>query len=107
MAKGDGEDAAVAVTGGKNQRSLEKPLGAHEVGLKVRSERVAAPSHAGGAQAGAAYQRVIEHGADGSGGRQLAHHRAPHHGKEMGEGQTRLGKEPVTGGPVTKLPAKW
>ena len=105
VAKGDGNDAAVAVAGGKKQRSLEKPLGAHEIGLKVRAERVAAPSHAGGAQAGATHQRVIEHGADGSVGRQLAHHRASHHGKEMGEGQTRFGKEPVTGGPVTKLPA--
>ena len=53
MAKGDGDDAAVAWGRGQQQRSLEKALGAHEIGLKVRSQRVAAPGDAGGAEAGA------------------------------------------------------
>jgi hypothetical protein len=106
MAKGDGDDAAVAIGRGKDQGSLEETLGAYEIGLKARTQRVAAPSHARGAQAGAAHQRVIEHGADGSAGGEFAHHRAPYRGEEMGEGQARFGKEPITGGPVTKRPAE-
>jgi hypothetical protein len=39
---------------------LQGPLGAHEVALKVGAEGIAAPSHAGDAQAGFAEQRIVD-----------------------------------------------
>jgi len=105
MAKGDGEQAAGAAGGRESEGNLEKTLGAHEIGLKVRPQGIAAPSHAGSAQAGAAQQRIIEDSADGSAGGEGAHHGAPHHREEVLDAQTGVGKEPVTGGPVTKLQA--
>ena len=105
MREGDGDDAASTVGVGENQGGLEKALGADEIGLKVRSQRIASPGHAGGAQSGAAQQGVIQHGAHGSSGRQLRHRGTAHDGEQFGQGQTRTGKEPITGGPVAKLPA--
>ena len=108
VAKGDGDDAAVAFGRGQHQRSLEKALGAHEIGLKVRSERVAAPGDAGGAEAGAAHERIIEARRRRERRAAVRSPGAPHHGEDRVEGKTRLGKEPVTGGPVTKLRSrKW
>lgn len=46
MAKGHGEQARGAVGGGQNERGLEEALGAREVGLKARAERVAALAEA-------------------------------------------------------------
>jgi len=100
MAKGDGEQAARTTGGRESEGNLEKTLGAHEIGLKVRPQGIAAPSHAGSAQAGATQQRIIEDGAEGSAGGEF-----PHHREEILDVQTGAGKEPVTGGPVTKLQA--
>jgi hypothetical protein len=105
MAKGDRDEAAGTVIGGEGERSLQEALGAHEVGLKVRSEGIAPPSHAGGVQAGAAQEGIIEEGAHGGLGRQSGEHGATRHGEEGLGGKTVVGKEPVTGGPVTELRA--
>ena len=105
VTKGDGDEAAGTVVGGEGERSLQEALGAHEVGLKVRPERIAPPSHAGGVQAGAAQEGIIQEGAHRGLGRQSGEHGATCHGEEGLGGKTVVGKEPVTGGPVTELRA--
>ena len=105
MAKGDGQQAGGAVGSGESERGLKKALGAHEIGLETRAQGIAAPGDAGGAEAGAAQERVIEDSADGSLGREFGEHGAADDGEEGFDGKTIVGKEPVTGGPVTKLRA--
>src|SRR5208282_855915 len=105
MAEGDGEQAAGTVGGGQSERNLQKAWGAHEVGLKVRAEGIAAPTHAGGVEAGAAQEGIIQGGAHGGLGRQGLDHGAAHDGEQGRGGKAVVGKEPVTGGPVTELRA--
>jgi hypothetical protein len=59
MTKSDGDEAAGTVVEGEGEGGLQEALGTHEVGLKVRPEGIAPPSHAGGVQAGAAQQGII------------------------------------------------
>ena len=105
VAEGDGQHAAGAVGSREGERSLQKALSAHEVGLERRAERIASPGDSGSAQAGAAQKRIIKDGADRSLRRQLGQHGAANHGEEGFDGQAVLGEESVTGGPVTKLRA--
>ena len=107
MTEGYGDQAAGTVTRGKGQRGLQEALGAHEVGLEAWAEGIAPPSNAGSVQAGATQQGIVQAGAHGSVGRQGLDDGAAHHGEERGGGKTRVGKEPVTGGPVTKRRRKW
>ena len=75
MAEGDRQQETGAVGSGESERGLKKALGAHEVGLEMRAERIASPSHARSAEAGAAQEGIIEDGADGSLGRQFGSRR--------------------------------
>src|SRR5208283_548084 len=105
MAKSDGQQAPGAVGGGESEGGLEKALGAYEVGLKMRAQGIAAPGDAGGAEAGATQQRIIQHGAEGSVRRQFGQHGAADDGEDRGDGKAVVGEEPVTGGPVPELGA--
>jgi hypothetical protein len=105
MAEGDGHQTAETVGSGESDRSLQKALSAHEVDLEMRAQRIAAPGDSGSAEAGTTQERIIQDSTDGSLGRQLGYHGAAHHGEDGFDGKTGVGEEPVTGGPVTKLPA--
>src|ERR1039457_625182 len=105
MAEGDGQHPAGAVGTDQGKRSLEEALGAHEIGLEMRAERIATPGNAGSAEAGAAEERIIEDGADGSLGRKFGQHGAADDGEDGVDGKAVVGEEPVTGGPVTELRA--
>ena len=86
MAKGDGQQARGTIRRRECQGGLEKTLGAYEVGLEARAERIAAPGNARSAEAGAPPQRIVENGAHRSAGRQFGHHGAPHHGENSLDG---------------------
>ena len=105
MAKGDGQQARGAVGSGESEGGLEEALGAHEIGLEMRAQGIAAPGDAGDAKAGAAQEGIIENGAHGSLGRQFGQHGAADDGEDGGDRKTVVGEEPVTGGPVTELRA--
>jgi hypothetical protein len=105
MQKGDGDQALGAVRSGQGEGSLEEALSAYEVGLEARTEGIAAPGDPGGARAGAAHQGIIEHGADGSLGRELRDHGAADEGEDGLEGKTLLREETVAGAPVLELRA--
>ena len=105
VAKGDGQYPAGAVGSREGERSLQEALGAHEIGLETWAERIAPPADSGSVQTGAAQERIIEDGADRSLSGQLGQHGAANHGEDGCNGKTVVGKEPVTGGPVTKLRA--
>jgi hypothetical protein len=105
MAEGDGRQALRTIRSGEGERSLEKTLGAHEIGLEARTQRIAAPGGAGSAKAGAAQERIIEDGTEGSVGRQFSHHGAADDGEDGLDGKTGVGEDAVAGGPVTELRA--
>jgi hypothetical protein len=105
MAEGDGHQALRTLRGGEGERSLEKTLGAHEIGLEAWAQRIAAPGDAGSAAASAAQERIIEDGAQGSVGRQGLDHGAADHGEDGLDGKTVVGEDAVAGGPVTELRA--
>ena len=51
---------AEPLAGGQRGRDLKHPLGADEVGLKRRTQRIATPAHTGGLGAALGQQRIIE-----------------------------------------------
>jgi hypothetical protein len=71
----------------------------------MRAEGIAAPGDAGSAEAGAAQERIIKDGADGSLRREFGQHGAADDGEDGLDGKTVVREEPVTGGPVTTLRA--
>jgi hypothetical protein len=83
VAKGDGHQAGETVGSGEGKRSLEKALGAHEIGLEARTERVAAPSDARSSRAGAAQEGIVEKSRDGSVGRQFGDHGTTDHREDL------------------------
>jgi hypothetical protein len=88
MAEGDRHQTLRAIWSGEGEGSLEKTLGAHEIGLEARAQRIAAPGDAGSAKAGATQKRIIEDGAHGSVGREFGHHGAADHGEDGLDGKT-------------------
>jgi len=76
MAEGDGQHPAGSVGSREGERSLQEALGAHQVGLETGAERIAAPGDSGSVEAGAAQERIIKDGADGSQRRQFGQHGA-------------------------------
>ena len=101
--EGDG-DHAVAVSGkidvgGK----LKEALSAHEIGLELGTEGIAAPGDAGGAKAGFAQQGVIDGDTKRSVGRQLSQHSAADDGKDGLEGKAMTGEKTIVGGPIVEL----
>lgn len=105
MAKSDGNHAAPALGKRESQRGLEETLGAHEIGLEARAEGIAAPGDAGGVQAGAAQQGVIQDRAHRGTGRELRNRGAAGDGEERLDGKAWAREEAVTGGPVVELRA--
>jgi hypothetical protein len=102
MKEADGRHS-VTLPGGHGVRELQKALGTHEIGLKTRPERIAAPGDAGGFIAGAAQQGVVEDNAIGRPGRQLGSDGAADNGKDLWQGKTVFREKAVRRGPVLKL----
>jgi hypothetical protein len=82
---------------------LQEALRPHEVGLKRRAKRVAAPSDAGDADAGLAEEGVVEGDRKGGLRRQLGEDGAADDGKHLLNRETVLTEDPIGSGPVLEL----
>ena len=93
MEKGDRNQTLVVVGAGQGGGDLQETLRAHQIGLEMRTERIAAPGHAGGAPSGAAQEGVIHHRTERGLGRELGSDRATNGGEDLGKRQTVFGEE--------------
>jgi hypothetical protein len=82
---------------------LEETLSAHEIGLELGAEGIAAPGDAGNADAGFAQEGVIDGDTKGSVGRQWSQHGAADDGEDGLEGKAMTGEETIGGGPIVEL----
>jgi|SRR6266566_3240465 len=80
-----------------------KALGAHQVGLEARPQRIAAPGHAGSVETGAAQQGVVEDRAKRRASGQFAGDGATDYGKDFRRGNALLREQAIGGGPILKL----
>jgi len=83
MNEGDGRQPVDAVLSRHRSGYLQEALATHEVGLKARSERIAAPGHAGCMKARTAQERVIQDSAERCAWGQLIGHATAHDGKDL------------------------
>ena len=105
MQEGYGGQPECALRSGHGGGDLEEALSAYKVGLETRPERIAPPGNAGRVQAGAAQQRIVEDGAKGRAGGQLAGDAAPDDGEDLGHGDAILGEEAIGRRPIVELGA--
>ena len=105
MNEGDGRQPVDTVISRHPSGYLQEALGPHEVGLKVRSERIATPGDAGCMKARTAQERIIQDSTKRRAWGQLFGHSTAHDGKDLRQRQSILREEPIGGAPILKLGA--
>ena len=103
MPESDGRQTVEAIFSGHSGGDLQETLGADQVGLEAGTERIAAPSHAGGVETGTAQQRIVQDGAKGLARGQLGGDGAADDSKDIRDGNPVLRKEPIGSSPIVEL----
>ena len=99
----DGDHAVMARGEGQISGELQDALGAHEIGLKVRAQGIAAPGDTGNANAGFAEQGVVDGDRDRRGSRESLDYGAANHGKEGLRGEAVAREEAIVSRPIVEL----
>ena len=101
---GDGAGRAELVGAGQG-RDGQHALGADEVGVKGRSQRIAAPSDAGDFRASFGQQRIVHGDDQRRGGIEFSDDAAAGHRKERVGVEAGFGKEAIDGRPILEAGA--
>ena len=103
--KEDGDHASAAAFQGPRRTHLKKALGANEVGLKRRPERIAPPSHAVDVGTALAQQGIVKGDDYGSLPRESRKDLLKYRGKESAYISASFAVETIVGAPVMLLTA--
>lgn len=94
----------MVITGERHvRRELQDALGTHEVGVEVRSERIAAPSDARDVNADLAQECVVDGDAERSLGGKLLQHCATNDSEDGLARNPVAGEKTIISGPVVEL----
>ena len=103
MEERDGNHAEGAIIGRHRGGDLKETLGADEVGLETRAERIAAPGDARSMETGATQECVIDDGAKGGVRGEMVEDPPADNGEDVDNGDALLREEPIGGGPIVEL----
>ena len=101
---GDGAGRA-ALVGAQHGRDPQHALGADEVGVKGRSQRIAAPGGAGDFGAAFGQQRIVHGDEQRRGGIEFSEHAAARHRKQRVGVEANFRKQAIDGRPVPEAGA--
>ncbi len=97
--------ARAVLLGAQHGRDRQHALGADEIGVKGRSQRIAAPADAGDFGAPFGQQRIVHGDDQRRRGIELGEHAAARHGEQVVGVEASFGKQAIDGRPVLEAGA--